>query len=148
MGAWAEAYEHARAFVARMTLEEKVNVTRGFTDKSNTCAGNTGSVPRLDWNGLCLMDAGNGVRGTDMVSAWPSGLHVGAAWDKNLTYERGLWMAREFKAKGGKSFLITGPAFLAGKCSWPVTSERRAGPKRRAAGQDAIGREKLGRLLC
>lgn len=49
------------------------------------------------------MDAGNGVRATDMVSSWASGLHVGASWDKNLTYERGLWMAREFKAKGGKS---------------------------------------------
>lgn len=88
-----------------MTLEEKVNITRGFPDEDNTCAGNTGSVPRLGWQGLCLMDAGNGVRATDMVSAWPSGLHVGASWDRNLTYERGLWMAREFRAKGGKFFL-------------------------------------------
>ncbi|KAG8416182.1 glycoside hydrolase 3, variant 2 [Metarhizium acridum] len=99
-GQWAEAYVQARAFVALMSLEEKVNITRGFVDTSNTCAGNTGSVPRLNWHGLCLMDAGNGVRATDMVSSWASGLHVGASWDKNLTYERGLWMAREFKAKG------------------------------------------------
>ncbi|KAK2601946.1 glycoside hydrolase 3 [Conoideocrella luteorostrata] len=99
-GQWANAYTSARAFVAKLTLEEKVNVTRGFTDQSNTCAGNTGSIPRLNWHGLCLMDAGNGVRATDMVSAWPSGLHVGASWDKNLTHERGLWMAKEFKAKG------------------------------------------------
>ncbi|EFY97562.1 beta glucosidase (glycoside hydrolase family 3) [Metarhizium robertsii] len=99
-GQWADAYVQARAFVALMSLEEKVNITRGFADPSNTCAGNTGSVPRLNWHGLCLMDAGNGVRATDMVSAWASGLHVGASWDRNLTYERGLWMAREFKAKG------------------------------------------------
>lgn len=101
IGQWADAYASARAFVAQMTLEEKVNITRGYTDESNTCAGNTGSVPRLNWHGLCLMDAGNGVRATDMVSAWPSGLHVGASWDRNLTYERALWMAREFRAKGG-----------------------------------------------
>ncbi|KID77552.1 Beta-glucosidase cel3A [Metarhizium brunneum] len=99
-GQWADAYVQARAFVALMSLGEKVNITRGFADPSNTCAGNTGSVPRLNWHGLCLMDAGNGVRATDMVSAWASGLHVGASWDRNLTYERGLWMAREFKAKG------------------------------------------------
>ncbi|GAO17030.1 hypothetical protein UVI_02021960 [Ustilaginoidea virens] len=48
-----------------MTLEEKVNITRGYAG-DNTCAGNTGSVPRLNWRGLCLMDAGNGVRATDM----------------------------------------------------------------------------------
>ncbi|KAG6167760.1 glycoside hydrolase 3 [Claviceps purpurea] len=99
-GPWAKPYAQARALVAQMTLEEKVNITRGFPDKDNTCASNTGSVPRLGWQGLCLMDAGNGVRATDMVSAWPSGLHVGASWDRNLTYERGLWMAREFRAKG------------------------------------------------
>ncbi|TWU77554.1 hypothetical protein ED733_007571 [Metarhizium rileyi] len=99
-GPWTAAYTQARAFVAQMTLEEKVNITRGFTDESNTCAGNSGSVPRLNWQGLCLMDAGNGVRATDMVSSWASGLHVGASWDKALTYERGLWMAKEFKAKG------------------------------------------------
>ncbi|KHN94649.1 Glycoside hydrolase, family 3 [Metarhizium album ARSEF 1941] len=97
---WSEAYVQARALVAMMTLQEKVNMTRGFADPGNTCAGNTGSVPRLNWHGLCLMDAGNGVRATDMVSSWPSGLHVGAGWDKKLTYQRGLWMAREFRAKG------------------------------------------------
>ncbi|KAG6034551.1 glycoside hydrolase 3 [Claviceps citrina] len=99
-GLWTTAYASAHALAAQMTLEEKVNLTRGFSDKSNTCAGNTGSVPRLGWQGLCLMDAGNGVRATDMVSAWASGLHVGAAWDRNLTYQRGFWMGREFRAKG------------------------------------------------
>lgn len=99
-GRWAPAYTSARAFVSQMTLEEKVNITRGFKSNENVCAGNTGSIPRLHWPGMCLMDAGNGVRATDMVSSWASGLHVGASWDKNLTYQRGLWMAREFKAKG------------------------------------------------
>lgn len=85
-----------------MTLEEKVNITRGFSTQDNVCAGNSGSVPRLGWPGMCLHDAGNGVRATDLVNSYPSGIHAGASWDKNLTYARGLYMAKEFKAKGGK----------------------------------------------
>ncbi|KAK9786720.1 putative Cel3e-like protein [Seiridium cardinale] len=99
-GIWADAYASARELVHQMTLEEKVNITRGFTVTDNVCAGNTGTVPRLNWPGMCLHDAGNGVRATDMVSSYPSAIHAGASWDKNLTYERGLYMGLEFKAKG------------------------------------------------
>ncbi|KAI0860945.1 glycoside hydrolase family 3 protein [Xylaria cubensis] len=99
-GVWAEAYVRARDLVGKMTLEEKTNVTRGFTVPDNICAGNTGTVPRLNWPGLCLHDAGNGVRATDLVTSFPSALHVGASWDRNLTYQRGLYMGMEFKAKG------------------------------------------------
>ncbi|KAI1344203.1 glycoside hydrolase family 3 protein [Xylariaceae sp. FL0016] len=99
-GIWAGAYESARELVASMTLEEKVNITRGFTATDNTCAGNTGTVPRLGWPGMCLHDAGNGVRATDLVNSYPSALHVGASWDKNITRDRGFYMGQEFKAKG------------------------------------------------
>ncbi|KAI1085559.1 glycoside hydrolase family 3 protein [Whalleya microplaca] len=106
-GFWTAAYENARDLVGQMTLEEKVNITRGFTISDNVCAGNTGSVPRLEWPGMCLHDAGNGVRGTDLVNSYPSALHVGASWDKNMTYERAYYMAKEFKAKGVN--VILGP---------------------------------------
>lgn len=99
-GKWEAAYASARDLVDQMTLEEKVNITRGFTVSDNICAGNTGTVPRLNWPGMCLHDAGNGVRATDMVNSYPSAIHAGASWDKNLTYERGLYMGLEFKAKG------------------------------------------------
>ncbi|KAF7558833.1 hypothetical protein G7046_g5332 [Stylonectria norvegica] len=98
-GAWADAYASAEALVGQMTLLEKVNITRGF-DSDNVCAGNTGAVPRLGWPGMCLHDAGNGVRATDLVNSYPSGIHVGASWDKKLTYQRGFYMGQEFKAKG------------------------------------------------
>ncbi|KXJ88168.1 Cel3e putative secreted beta-glucosidase [Microdochium bolleyi] len=97
---WESAYDSARDLMAQMAFEEVVNITRGFKATTNTCAGNTGTVPRLGWPGMCLMDAGNGVRGTDLVNAYASGIHVGASWDKNLTYQRGWFMAKEFKAKG------------------------------------------------
>ncbi|KAG5809062.1 hypothetical protein H9Q74_012863 [Fusarium xylarioides] len=98
-GIWKDAYAKAQQFVDRLTVEEKVNVTRGFA-ADNICAGNTGTIPRLGWPGLCLHDAGNGVRATDFVNSYPSALHVGASWDKNLTYQRGYYMGKEFKAKG------------------------------------------------
>ncbi|KAG5951309.1 hypothetical protein E4U53_003371 [Claviceps sorghi] len=44
-GAWKIPYARARALVAQMTLDEKVNMTRSFPDTSNTCAGNTGAGP-------------------------------------------------------------------------------------------------------
>ncbi|CAJ2509729.1 Uu.00g056290.m01.CDS01 [Anthostomella pinea] len=99
-GRWADAYASAKELVGSMTLEEKVNITRGFTVTDNTCAGNTGTVPRLGWPGLCLHDAGNGVRATDLVNSYPSAIHVGASWDRNMTYQRGLYMGKEFKTKG------------------------------------------------
>ncbi|KAH7122031.1 glycoside hydrolase superfamily [Dactylonectria estremocensis] len=99
-GIWKSSYEKASALVDQLTLEEKVNITRGFASESNVCAGNTGSIPRLGWPGMCLHDAGNGVRATDFVNAYPSAIHAGAAWDKNQTYWRGFHMGNEFKAKG------------------------------------------------
>ncbi|KAI4868740.1 glycoside hydrolase family 3 protein [Hypoxylon rubiginosum] len=100
LGKWADAYANARELVGRMTLEEKVNITRGFTSSDNLCAGNTGTIPRLGWPGMCLHDAGNGVRATDLVNSYPSAIHVGASWDKALAYERAYYMGHEFKAKG------------------------------------------------
>lgn len=91
-----------------MTLDEKVNITRGFSSLQNACSGNTGSVPRLGWPGMCLQDAGNGVRGVDLTNSYPSGIHVGASWDKNLTYRRGLHMGNEFRIKGGETCTSAG----------------------------------------
>lgn len=99
-GVWQNAYDSAHALVGQMTLEEKSSITRGFVNPDNVCAGNSDSAPRLGYPGMCLHDAGNGVRATDLVSSYASGIHVGAAWDRNLAYQRGFFMGKEFKAKG------------------------------------------------
>ena len=57
-GPWEEAYAKAVALVSQMTLEEKSNVTVGYTPDSG-CSGVTGSVPRLNWPGISLSDAGD-----------------------------------------------------------------------------------------
>jgi len=79
-GDWASAYDRAVALVAQMTNEEKVNLTFGVDVQPNGCSGNIPAVARLGFPGMCLTDAGNGVRATDFVNGYPSGLHVGAAY--------------------------------------------------------------------
>lgn len=73
-GSWASAYSKAVALVSQMTMAERANLTVGQSEGLNGCNGLTGSVPRLNFKGICMNDAGNG--------------------------HRGYKMAREFKAKG------------------------------------------------
>ena len=137
VGAWAEAFAKAKAMVGRMTLEEKVRLpwirtaaaaaaaaaagsglTRGQVSltggvsSGTSCPGFLPAIPRLGFPGMCLADAGNGLRGTDFVSAWPSGIHVGASWNKPLARERGAGLGGEFKTKGVNVLLgpVIGPA--------------------------------------
>ena len=65
---WDDAYAKAKAFVAQLTLVEKVNLTSGVGWESDRCVGNTGSVPRLGFAAFCLEDGPIGVR----YSEWPS----------------------------------------------------------------------------
>ncbi|KAK7755329.1 hypothetical protein SLS62_002555 [Diatrype stigma] len=99
LGAWADAVSKAKAFVGQLTLEEKVNLTAGATSQTG-CSGFIPNITRLNFPGMCLMDAGNGVRGTDYVNAWPAGLHVGASWNKDLAHQRAHFMGSEAKIKG------------------------------------------------
>ncbi|EJT75135.1 hypothetical protein GGTG_08973 [Gaeumannomyces tritici R3-111a-1] len=98
-GPWAEAVAKAKKLVAQMTVEEKVSMTAG-APSSTGCNGFVPGVARLGFPGLCLVDAGNGVRGTDFVNAYPSGLHVGASWNRELTHSRGTFMGGEARKKG------------------------------------------------
>jgi beta-glucosidase len=96
---WSVAHAKAIALVSQMTPAERANITVGYTPTTG-CSGETGSVPRLNWPGLCLSDAGNGLRNTDFVNGWPSGIHVGASWNRELGYQRGVHMGAEFATKG------------------------------------------------
>jgi beta-glucosidase len=77
-GTWAAAYGKARALVSQMSLEEKVNLTGGVSFILNACSGNIPPVQSVGFPGLCLSDAGQGVRGTDFISGFASGISVGA----------------------------------------------------------------------
>ncbi|KAI1344911.1 beta-glucosidase-related glycosidase [Xylariaceae sp. FL0016] len=94
---WASAYTKARALSSQMTLEEKVNMTRGYT---GTCVGNSGAVPRLGVPPLCLADAPDGIRGQEYVSAFPAGIHIAATFDRDLMYSYGKALGQEYRGKG------------------------------------------------
>ncbi|KAJ5679118.1 hypothetical protein N7462_007362 [Penicillium macrosclerotiorum] len=110
-GDWASAYQKATTMVAKMTLEEKNNLTYGVSTIENGCSGTIQPIPRLGFTGMCLQDAGNGVRYTDFVNSYPSGIHVGASWNKSLAHDRGWYMGGEFRKKGVQVALgpVVGP---------------------------------------
>ncbi|KAH9822112.1 glycoside hydrolase family 3 protein [Teratosphaeria destructans] len=100
---WQSAYAQARSLVANMTLDERSNLTRGFT---GNCIGVSGSVERLGIQSLCISDAPSGIRGQEFVSAFPSQIHVGATFDKDLMYRYGEAIGREYRGKGIKQALL------------------------------------------
>lgn len=107
----------AKAFVALLTIDEKVNLTTGvgilgryvvFTNihqyisyrMIRRCLGNTGAVPRLNFTGFCFEDSPTGVKNTDFVSVFPSTLNVASTFDRGLMYSRAAAMGAEFRGKG------------------------------------------------
>ncbi|TRX92119.1 hypothetical protein FHL15_006986 [Xylaria flabelliformis] len=70
-GDWADAYSQAKEIVAQLSREEKVNLTGGIFINS-ACSGIIPPIPRVNFTGLCLSDAGNGPRTTNFVSSWPA----------------------------------------------------------------------------
>ncbi|KAI0515057.1 glycoside hydrolase superfamily [Xylaria bambusicola] len=109
-GDWADAYSRARDIVSELTLAEKVSLTGGISS-SSSCSGIIPSIPRVNFTGLCLSDAGNGPRTTNFVSSWPAGLSVGASWNRELAHKRAVGMGGEFRAKGVNILLgpVVGP---------------------------------------
>jgi len=97
---WDPAHERAREFVSQLTLTEKVNLTTGTGWEADRCVGVTGSIPRLGFRGLCLMDGPLGVRYADLTSAFPAGISTAATFSRRLIRARGLAMGREFRGKG------------------------------------------------
>ncbi|KAK3305783.1 glycoside hydrolase family 3 protein [Chaetomium strumarium] len=108
---WAAAYAQAVAFVANLTLTEKVNLTTGTGWQADRCVGNTGGVPRLGFRGMCLMDGPVGVRYTDHNSVFPAGINVGATFSRRLMRLRGEALGAEFRGKGVDVMLgpVAGP---------------------------------------
>ncbi|KAJ5358568.1 uncharacterized protein N7496_010981 [Penicillium cataractarum] len=112
-GDWAASYAKARAFGAQLSLEEKVNMTSGASSTlvNNGCSGNIQPIERLGFPGMCVTDAGQGVRNADFVNGWSTGLHAGASWNKELVRERAIHLGTEFRVKGANMMLgpVVGP---------------------------------------
>ena len=59
---WQDAYEKAQQFVSGLSLLEKINLTTGVGWEGEACVGTTGSIPRLNFRGVCMQDSPLGVR--------------------------------------------------------------------------------------
>lgn len=89
---WTAAIAQAKAFVAQLTLTEKVNLTTGVGWEGDRCVGNSGGIPRLGFRALCHQDSPVGVRDTDYNSVFPGGVTIAATFDRGLFYQRGLFL--------------------------------------------------------
>lgn len=105
--AWANGFAKAKSLLDQMTVEEKVNITTGYT---GDCVGFTGTAPRVGLEALCLQDGPAGVRPARRVSQFPAGVTTAATWDRDLIAQRAEAIAEEFRDKGVNIWLgpVTG----------------------------------------
>ncbi len=126
-GPWSGAFAKAQALVSQMTIEERANISRGY---SGACVGFTGSVPRLNLTSICLQDGPLGVRPARRVSQFPAGITASATWDRALVKQRATAIAEEFHDKGVNMMLgpvtggpigrsVRGGRNSEGECGWP-----------------------------
>ncbi|KAK8162722.1 glycoside hydrolase family 3 protein [Phyllosticta citrichinensis] len=108
LAGWSAALEKAEAFLAKLTLEEKVVFTTGAP---GPCVGNIAPIPRVGFKGLCLQDGPLSIRQATYASVFPAGLSTAASWDRELMHLRGKYLGEEFRGKGSQIYLgpVAGP---------------------------------------
>ncbi|KAF8203069.1 beta-glucosidase [Pholiota molesta] len=97
---WQAAYTKAQAAIAKLSLQDKVNLATGVGWMDGNCVGNTPAVSSISFPGLCLEDSPVGVRYADFVSAFPPAINVAATFNRTLMRQRGVDMGAEFRGKG------------------------------------------------
>ncbi|KAF8649775.1 hypothetical protein AX16_005541 [Volvariella volvacea WC 439] len=97
---WTAAYAKARPQVARLSLQDKVNLVTGVGWQNGHCIGNTPPVPSINFPGLCLDDGPLGIRFADLVSAFPAVINLGATFNRTLARRYGEQLGAEFRGKG------------------------------------------------
>ncbi|EIN07941.1 glycoside hydrolase family 3 protein [Punctularia strigosozonata HHB-11173 SS5] len=97
---WDDAYTKAQAAVAKLSQSDKVSLATGTGEFGGNCTGNIGPISSIGFPGLCLEDSPLGVRGTDLVSAFPAGINAAATFSRDLIQQRGAAMGQEFRGKG------------------------------------------------
>lgn len=85
----------------------------------NGCHSSIPHIKRLGFPGLCLADGGHGLRATDFVSSFPSGIHVGARYIKPYLYSTGKYLLLSTIAGIATLRIIEEPP-------WGPSSRRRA----------------------
>ncbi|KAF9015366.1 glycoside hydrolase family 3 protein [Cyathus striatus] len=97
---WQAAYAKARTAVAKLSLQDKVNLATGVGWQNGVCVGNTPAISSISFPGLCLQDSPLGVRYADSVSAFPAAINLAASFNRTLMRQRGAALGAEFRGKG------------------------------------------------
>ncbi|KAH8831573.1 beta-glucosidase [Flagelloscypha sp. PMI_526] len=97
---WTTAYAKAKPQVAKLSLQDKVNLATGVGWMNGACVGNTPAVSSIGFPGLCLQDSPLGVRFADLVSAFPAAINAAATFNRDLIRARGEAIGAEFRGKG------------------------------------------------
>ncbi|OUM67453.1 glycoside hydrolase family 3 protein, partial [Piromyces sp. E2] len=105
---WSESEDLAKAFVAEMTLDEKINMVTGSGNSFGPCIGYVPPIERLGFKGLCLQDGPAGVRAAKHATTFPSGLNIASTFDQDIMKNIGVAIGEECRAKGVN--VILGPA--------------------------------------
>lgn len=87
--------------MSQLTTDEKIGIVSGaYRQPGPACIGQIGSIPRLNFTGICYADGPAGFGRSDGVSVFSSGLATAATWDTDLMYQRGVALGEEFRGKG------------------------------------------------
>ncbi|KAF8898513.1 glycoside hydrolase family 3 protein [Infundibulicybe gibba] len=97
---WSAAYVKAKAAVAKLSLQDKVNLATGVGWQKGNCVGNIAAISSISFPGLCLEDSPTGVRYADFVSAFPAAINVASTFNRTLMRQRGAALGAEFRGKG------------------------------------------------
>ncbi|HEX6719176.1 MAG TPA: glycoside hydrolase family 3 N-terminal domain-containing protein, partial [Pyrinomonadaceae bacterium] len=89
--------EKVNALIARMTLEEKIQMVHGV--RRHGFIGYVPAIPRLGIPELSLTDGPAGVR-HGPGTAFPAPVALAATWDRSLAQQYGAALGAETKAKG------------------------------------------------
>lgn len=56
VGEWSSAYSSAKSSLAKMSLQDKVDMVTGEGWKKGPCVGTTKAIPSIGYPRLCLQD--------------------------------------------------------------------------------------------
>ncbi|CAN8102085.1 unnamed protein product [Discula destructiva] len=108
---WTAAYSKANTALAKLSLQDKINIVTGVGWSNGPCVGNTQAVPSIDYPELCLQDSPLGVRLATGVTAFTPGIQAASTWDIALIRQRGQFMGAEARGVGVHNLLgpVAGP---------------------------------------
>lgn len=97
---WATAQSKANTALAKLSLNDKINIVTGVGWSKGPCVGNTPAISSIGYPQLCLQDGPLGVRYANGINAFTPGIQAASTWDRDLIRQRGQFMAEETRGLG------------------------------------------------